>query len=73
MQGHRDGYGFAIQFAEGGDIYLSARQMQFVFDGDEVLVAITGLGRREVGPVVCRFHGSGDVGSFLQTEDGPPI
>ena len=46
VQGHRDGYGFAIPVAEGEDVYLSARQMNFVFDGDEVLVAITGLDRR---------------------------
>jgi ribonuclease R len=46
VQGHRDGYGFAIPLAEGDDVYLSARQMNFVFDGDEVLVTITGLDRR---------------------------
>ncbi|MEH6583171.1 MAG: ribonuclease R [Halioglobus sp.] len=46
IQGHRDGYGFAIPLAEGDDVYLSARQMNFVFDGDEVLVAVTGLDRR---------------------------
>ncbi|MBA6411588.1 ribonuclease R [Parahaliea sp. F7430] len=46
VQGHRDGYGFAIPLADGEDVYLSARQMQFVFDGDEVLVLITGLDRR---------------------------
>jgi len=46
IQGHRDGYGFAIPLGEGDDVYLSARQMQFVFDGDEVLVAVTGLDRR---------------------------
>ena len=46
VQGHRDGYGFALPLAEGEDVYLSARQMNFVFDGDEVLVAITGLDRR---------------------------
>jgi ribonuclease R len=47
VQGHRDGYGFAIPLSgEGEDIYLSARQMHFAFDGDEVLVAITGQDRR---------------------------
>ncbi len=46
IQGHRDGYGFAIPLSTGDDVYLSARQMQFVFDGDEVLVAVTGLDRR---------------------------
>ena len=43
VQGHRDGYGFAVPLAGGGeDVYLSARQMNFVFDGDEVLVRVTG-------------------------------
>ena len=36
--GHRDGFGF-VKLDEGGsDLYLSARQMQTVFDGDRVLV-----------------------------------
>ncbi len=36
--GHRDGFGF-VKLDEGGpDFYLSARQMQTVFDGDRVLV-----------------------------------
>ncbi|MFK7975924.1 MAG: ribonuclease R [Halioglobus sp.] len=46
IQGHRDGYGFAIPLADGDDVYLSSRQMNFVFDGDEVLVRVTGLDRR---------------------------
>ena len=36
--GHRDGFGF-VKLDEGGpDYYLSARQMQSVFDGDRVLI-----------------------------------
>ena len=47
VQGHRDGYGFAIPVAAGEeDVYVSARQMNFVFDGDEVLVRVTGVDRR---------------------------
>ncbi len=51
VQGHRDGYGFAMPLdvkteGKGDDVYLNARQMQFVFDGDEVLVSITGEDRR---------------------------
>ncbi len=46
VQGHRDGYGFAMPLGGGDDIYLSARQMHFVFDGDEVLVQVTGEDRR---------------------------
>jgi len=47
VQGHRDGYGFAIPITPAEeDIYLSGRQMQFVFHGDEVLVQVTGVDRR---------------------------
>jgi ribonuclease R len=48
VQGHRDGYGFAVPMAgvAGDDVYLSARQMHYVFDGDEVLVTVTGTDRR---------------------------
>lgn len=46
VQGHRDGYGFAMPLKGGDDIYLGARQMHFVFDGDEVLVQVTGEDRR---------------------------
>jgi ribonuclease R len=46
VQGHRDGYGFAMPLGDGEDIYLSSRQMHFVFDGDEVLVQVTGEDRR---------------------------
>lgn len=42
VQGHRDGYGFAIPLGEGDDVYLGPRQMHFVFDKDEVLVQVTG-------------------------------
>ena len=52
VQGHRDGYGFAMPLAppEGGergdDVYLNARQLLFVFEGVEVLVTLTGVDRR---------------------------
>ena len=45
VQGHRDGYGFAIPDGESDDVFLSARQMRSLFDGDAVLVAITGTDR----------------------------
>jgi ribonuclease R len=73
VQGHRDGYGFAMPLGEGDDIYLSARQMHFVFDGDEVLVQITGEDRRgrlegRVVEVLQRKHRS-VVGRY-QEESG---
>jgi ribonuclease R len=46
VQGHRDGYGFAMPVSGGDDVYLSARQMRSLFDGDTVLVTVTGIDRR---------------------------
>jgi ribonuclease R len=74
VQGHRDGYGFAVPLTGGGeDVYLSARQMNFVFDGDEVLVRVTGVDRRgrqegKVVEVLVRAHQS-IVGRY-QEESG---
>ncbi|MCZ6830927.1 MAG: ribonuclease R [Gammaproteobacteria bacterium] len=54
VQGHRDGYGFLIPLEGGDDLYLSARQMALLFDGDEALARVSGTdprGRRE-GKVV---------------------
>jgi ribonuclease R len=42
VQGHRDGYGFVIRADGGDDIYLHNRQMRKVFDGDEVLIRLSG-------------------------------
>jgi ribonuclease R len=61
VQGHRDGYGFAIPLAGGEDVYLGPRQMHYVFDGDEVLVTVTGVDRRgrqegKVVEVLDRAH-----------------
>lgn len=42
VQGHRDGYGFVIRADGGDDIYLHNRQMRKIFDGDEVLVRLSG-------------------------------
>ena len=70
VQGHRDGYGFAMPVAGGEDVYLSARQMHYVFDGDEVLVTVTGVDRRgrqegKVVEVLNRAHAS-IVGRYLE-------
>jgi len=48
--GHRDGFGFLKPDDGSDDLYLSARQMRGVFDGDKVLVRQSGVdhrGRRE--------------------------
>jgi len=44
--GHRDGFGFVKGDEEGDDIFLSARQMQSVFDGDKVEVRLDSADHR---------------------------
>ncbi len=47
VSGHRDGFGFLIPEDGSDDLYLSARQMAQVFDGDIVLVREERGGRRD--------------------------
>ena len=78
--GHRDGFGFASP-EKGSDIFLSARQMRQVFDGDKVLVQPLGKdsrGRREgkivevteqnTSKLVGRFRGK-DGSGHLRSEN----
>ena len=47
VTGHRDGFGFVKRDdGEGEDIYLSAREMRSLFDGDRVVIKVTGVDRR---------------------------
>lgn len=46
IQGNKDGYGFFIPSDGGEDLTLSPLEMQKVFDGDIVLVRVSGLDRR---------------------------
>ena len=43
---HRDGFGFLAPDTGGEDLYLNSRQMNRVFDGDEVLCRISGENHR---------------------------
>jgi len=48
--GHADGFGFLTPDGEGGDLFLSAREMRMVMDGDRVVARVSGVdrkGRRE--------------------------
>jgi ribonuclease R len=44
--GHRDGFGFVVRDDGGDDIYLNAREMRPLFDGDRVAVKVVGVDRR---------------------------
>ncbi|MCB1618487.1 MAG: RNB domain-containing ribonuclease, partial [Pseudomonadales bacterium] len=46
VQGHKDGFGFAVPGDGSADLYLGAREMRKVFDGDLVLVRKVGEDRR---------------------------
>ncbi len=46
VSGHRDGFGFVIPDEGEDDIYLSAREMRALFDGDRVAVKVVGTDRR---------------------------
>lgn len=47
VSGHRDGFGFVVRDdGEPEDVYLSAREMRPVFDGDRVAIRIIGTDRR---------------------------
>ena len=70
VQGHSDGYGFAIPNSENDDVYLNSEQMRLVFDQDEVLVKVTNIDRRgrqegQVVEVLKRAHKS-LVGRYYQ-------
>ena len=47
VSGHRDGFGFVVRDdGESEDVYLSAREMRPLFDGDRVAIRIKGMDRR---------------------------
>ena len=47
VSGHPDGFGFVRRDdGDGDDVYLSAREMRSLFDGDRVLIRVAGQDRR---------------------------
>ncbi len=76
--GHRDGFGFVKPEAGGDDLYIHARQMKEVFDGDKVLVQQVGLDQRgrpegriievierSTRKLVGRFDGQNGFGTLI--------
>ncbi len=47
VSGHRDGFGFVVRDDDQTeDVYLSAREMRPLFDGDRVAIRVKGMDRR---------------------------
>ncbi|MBN3562561.1 ribonuclease R [Aliamphritea spongicola] len=78
IQGHRDGFGFLIPDEGNDDIFLSAREMRQVFDGDRALVRVGGEDRkgrkegaivevleRNTHKLVGRYQGNGSFGYMV--------
>jgi len=73
VQGHRDGYGFVIRADGEEDIYLHNRQMRKVFDGDEVLVRLSGeqyRGKEEGAIVEVLVRNTTQLAGRFFNEDG---
>lgn len=73
VQGHPDGFGFAIPDDRSGDIFLSTREMKRVLDGDRVMVRVTGRdprGRPEGSIVEVLSHANTQVVGRLFEEHG---
>ena len=50
VQGNKDGFGFFIPEDGSGDLFLNGREMEKLFDGDQVLARVSGVdgrGRKE--------------------------
>ena len=46
IQGNKDGFGFFIPEDGSGDMFLGAREMEKLFDGDQVLARVSGIDNR---------------------------
>jgi len=71
--GHADGFGFVRPDEGGDDLYLAAREMRALFDGDRVVVRVTGIdrrGRREGAVVEILERGLRRIVGRLRIEGG---
>ena len=72
IQGNKDGFGFFIPDDGSGDLFLNAREMEKLFDGDRVLARLAGIdsrGRKEgiIVEILERRY-SQIVGRFYQEQ-----
>ena len=69
VSGHRDGFGFVIREDGDDDVYLSAREMRSLIDGDRVAIKVVGRdyrGRPEGKVVEILERGVRDIaGQFI--------
>ncbi len=73
VQGHRDGFGFVIPAEGGDDLFLTAKQMKELFDGDRVVVRQTDVdnrGRRYCAVVDILERSVSQVVGAYHEEDG---
>lgn len=73
VQGHRDGFGFLIPDEGGDDLFLSAREMKSLMNGDRVMVHVKGIdrrGRREGGVIEVLERNTHRVVGRLFVEGG---
>lgn len=73
VQGHPDGFGFAIPDDRSGDVFLSTREMKRVLDGDRVMIRVTGRdprGRPEGSIVEILSHANTRVVGRLYEQHG---
>ena len=73
VSGHRDGFGFVLREDGEEDVYLSAREMRSLIDGDRVAIKVVGRdyrGRPEGKVVEILERGVTDVAGQFITERG---